>query len=161
MAVFGAPERVAAFVAYDAVATAPVPPEGCYGKLYDEDGYVLLVGVGHNRDTFLHCVEEMMDVPNRLSCEPVEKTVIRRDGTTVIRRVHTHVAEGIGDVSARYPKLEPAFRAHGCIVDLPLGNANVQVCSARKMKEVFESIYKKANRQELFLDDAPLDTNLY
>ena len=161
MAVFGAPERVAAFVAEDAEATTPAPPKGCYGKLDTEDGYVLLVGVGHNRDTFLHCVEERMDVPNRLSRDPAEKTVVRKDGTVVVRHVHTHVAEGIGDVSANYPKLEPAFRAHGCIVDLPLGNANVQICSARKMRDVFESIYRKANGKELFLDLAPLDEKLY
>ena len=161
MAVFGEAERVAAFVKEDAVATTPAPPEGCYGKLYTEDGYVLLVGVGHNRNTFLHSVDERMNVPNRLSSTPVEKTVIHRDGRVEKRYVHTHAAEGIGDVSANYPKLEPAFRAHGCISDAILGNAPVQICSARRMQRVYEEIYKKAAGTELFADPAPLKRELY
>lgn len=161
MAVFGRQERVDGFIKGDATATAPAPADGCYGKLYDEDGYVLLVGVGHNRDTFLHSVEERLNVPNRLSREPVEKTVIHRDGRVEKRMIHTHVAEGIGDVSANYPKLEPAFRAHGCITDARLGSAPVQICSARGMQEVFTSIYQKAQGQELFADLSPLDPGLY
>ena len=161
MAVFGDPKRVAAFIDREAIAATPAPPDGCYGKLATEDGYVLLVGVGHNRDTFLHSVDESMGVPNRLSAAPVEKTVIYPDGRTELRRVHTHAAEGIGDVSAHYPKLEAAFRYHGCITDAQLGNAPVQICSARAMKQVCEVVYRRAKGRELFADDQPLDPSLY
>lgn len=161
MAVFGSPERVAAFTKREATATTPAPPDGCYGKLAEEDGYVLLVGVGHNRNTFLHSVDERMNVPNRLSSAPVAKTVIYRDGRREIRYAHTHAAEGIGDVSANYPKLEPAFRLHGCITDATLGSAKVQICSARKMQEVYEAIYARAGGRELFADLSPLDPALY
>lgn len=65
------------------------------------------------------------------------------------------------DVSTHFPKLEPAFRAHGCITDGRLGNAAVQLCSARKMKEVMERIFRRANGEELLFDDQPLNEALY
>ena len=161
MAVFGDPRRVAAFVEGDALATTPAPRTGCYGKLDTEDGYVLLLGVGHNRNTFLHAVEEGMDVPNRLSREPVEKTVIHRDGRVEKRWIHHHAAKGIEDVSANYPKLEPAFRAAGCITDARLGGARLQIVSARRLRTVFEAVIRASNGAELFADLTPLDPALY
>jgi hypothetical protein len=72
-----------------------------------------------------------------------------------------HHAEGIRDVSANYVNYEPAFRYHGCIVDGVIGNAPVQMCSARKMKEVVELCDKKRNGKEILFDRTPLDEKLY
>ena len=65
------------------------------------------------------------------------------------------------DVSAYFVKLEPAFRYHGCIIDGHIGNAPVQLCNARKMKEVVELIYKNNNDEELMHDYDPIDESLY
>ena len=72
-----------------------------------------------------------------------------------------HKAEGINDVSARYPKFEPAFRLYGAIKDGYIGNAKTQLCSAVKMKEVLELIYSRTNGEEILSDFEPLDEKYY
>jgi aminoglycoside 3-N-acetyltransferase len=161
MAVFGAPERVAAFVAYDAVATAPAPPEGCYGKLYDLGGYVLLVGVAHNRNTYLHAVDEILGVPNRMS-EEARLTVVRRtNGELVSRYLHMHETDYTNDVSLRFPKYEIPFRYHGAIRDGFVGNAPTQLCDARIMKEVMELIFKNSEGKDPLEGETPIPPRLY
>lgn len=161
MKVFGAEERVAAFVAGEGLSETPLPPTGCYGRLLTESGKVLLVGVGHNRNTYLHSVEEKLDVPNRLSADRRSLRVRYPDGHEEERWMKIHKAEGIRDVSAFYPKYEPAFRYHGCITDGRLGDANVQLCDARGMYEVLRLIRERSGGKELLADDAPLLREYY
>lgn len=161
MKVFGDPDRVREFVAGEGYALTPDPEDGCYGRLVKEGGKVLLVGVGHNRNTFLHSVEEMLDVPNRLSAEPRSLCVRFSDGRIEERRMRIHKAEGIGDVSAFYPKYEPAFRYHGAIRDGFIGNAATQLCDARKMKEVLSLVRERSGGVELLANDAPLKEEYY
>ena len=159
MAVFG--DGAEEFVADDVKAKTPAPPFGCHGKIYDRGGKILLVGVVHNRNTYLHCVEEMLNVPNRLSPQPLPMSILHKDGTLQPRPSRSHHAEGIGDVSMRYVKYEPAFRHYGYITDGFVGNAPAQLCDARGMKEVLELIYKRSNGAELMQDFESLDTSLY
>ena len=160
MAVFGEPSRVAEFVAHEERSVTPCPPEGCYGKICEMGGSILLIGVGHNRNTYLHCVEEMMDVPNRLSA--VRQRQIRYpDGRVEVRDHCGHHSEGIRDVSAHFPKYEPAFRHHGCIRDGFVGNAPTQLCSARGMRDVLFLIRERSGGIELLADDAPLNEAYY
>ena len=67
----------------------------------------------------------------------------------------------IGDVSKKFHKFEPPFRHFGCIQDAKIGNAPVQLCRCRKVKEVIELIYANNNFGELLADDSPIDEKLY
>lgn len=160
MAVFGDRERVEAFVSNEGVADTPASPNGCYGKLLADDGYVLLVGVGQEKNTFIHSVEEMLAVPNRLTETKVEKTIIHKDGREEKRQLYWF-DDRIPDVSVFFPKLEKPFRHYGCIEDAYVGNAKVQICSARKMYLAMKDIYERNNFGELLADDLPIDERLY
>ena len=161
MAVFGDAECAENFIKDDAFAVSSADPKGCYGKIYENGGYILLLGVGHNKDTYIHFVEDLLGIENRLSSEPRDNSVKRKSGEIVFRKVRITHAEGIGDVSQYYGKFEPAFRYHGAIKDGIIGNAPVQLCDARKIKEVVELVYKRANGLEILADNAPLDEKLY
>jgi len=161
MVVFGETEKAKAFAAGEEQWNTPANPKGCYGKIFDSDGFILLIGVGHNRNTYLHCVEEMLEVPNRLASESKVATIRHFDGHIETQEMHPHEAVGIGDVSLRYPKFEDAFRYYDCIVDGKIGNADVQLCSARGMKAVMEQIYIKNDREELLGNEMPIDPALY
>ena len=161
MAVFGEKERAVAFIKNEETADTPANPEGCLGKLFREDGYVILLGVGQDKNTFLHCVEEMMNVPGRLTSEKVKRFIIHTDGRKEERELFWFDDSLISDVSVYFPKFEPAFRYHGAIKDGKVGNANVQLCSASKMKEVLETIYNRNNFGELLDSHTPLDEKLY
>jgi len=161
MAVFGERGRVEEFVKDEAFSDSPTNPNGCYGKIYDEGGYVLLIGVGQNKNTYIHCVEEMLDVPGRLTEEMVEKTIIHTDNREEKRFLRWFDTSKIRDVSVNFGKFEPAFRHYGCIIDGFVGNAPAQMCNARKMKDVIELIYKNSRGEELLADNTALDEALY
>ena len=161
MAVFGDTQLVNDFVSNESYLTTPASPCGCYGKIFDKNGYILLIGVEHNRNTFLHCVEEMIGISNRIARTPKNATIRHVDGRIEKQIMHPHEAVGIGDVSLRYVKYERAFRYHGCIIDGKIGNAPAQLCNARKMKEVMELIYKRSGGIELMQDYEPLNEEYY
>ena len=149
MVVFGDRDKASRFVADEPFVTAGTAPDSCYGKLYEWRGYVLLVGVGHNRNTYLHCVDEMLDAPNRISTEMREVTVRRSSGEVVKRMMHTHHTDYTSDISLRFPKYETAFRYRGAITDGFIGNAPTQACDAVIMKETVELIRERCGGDPL------------
>ena len=160
MAVFGEKEKAERFAEFENITDTPANPRGCYGKIFDEDGYVLLIGVGQDKNTYLHCVEECLNTPDRLTDYKVERKIIHKDGTEETRRLYWFDGK-IPDVSVYFPKFEAPFRHYGCIEDGYIGNAKVQMCSARKMYAVIERIYKNNSFGELLDNDMPVDKKLY
>ena len=162
MAVFGDPHNVEAFLSGEEMRYAtPTAPDSCYGRLATLGGKVLLIGVGHERNTYMHAVEEMMDVPNRLSAEPVPTTVRYPNGEIKTRYIRYHAARGIPHISEQYPKYDAAFRHHGCITDGFVGNAPARLCDARGMRDVMMLERKRSGGRELCADHIPLDPDWY
>ncbi|MBE6701471.1 MAG: AAC(3) family N-acetyltransferase [Ruminococcaceae bacterium] len=159
MAAFG--KGAKAFVENEEFVSTPTSPDGAYGNLYKMNGYVLLLGVGHDKNTYLHCVEEMLKVENRLTKDTLEFIVITPDKTVTKRHLFFFREDEIPDVSVYFPKFEPAFRNFSAITDGKIGNAKAQLCSAVKMKEVIEIIYKRNKGKELLADAKPLGPRLY
>ncbi len=160
MVVFGNRERALRFVEGELFVTSGTSPESCYGKISREGGYILLVGVSHSRNTYLHCVEEMIGMPNRLSAEARDVTVKLASGELVTRKVRTHRTDYTSDVSLRFTKYETPFRYHGAIRDGFLGNAPTQACDARIMKETLGLIFKNSGSDPL-VDEKPIPPKLY
>ena len=154
MVVFGDRKRALDFVADELELPSGTAPESCYGKLYRAGGYVLLVGVAHNKNTYLHCVEEMLNMPNRLSVDPRKVTVKLENGELVTREVRVHKTDFTSDVSMRFPKYETAFRYYGAITDGFIGDAPTQVCDAVIMKDVMELILNNSGTDPLVEEKA-------
>ncbi len=158
--VFGNRKKAMEFIKNDAFTDTPTSPTGCYGKLFDMDGYILLIGVGQEKNTFIHCVEEMLEYPRYLKEKVASKTIFD-DGTCETRMLYWFDESKIPDVSVNFGKFEDAFKYYNCIEYGFLGDAKLQMCKARKIKEVIELIYKNANKKELLSDSSPLDERLY
>lgn len=160
MVVFGDREKAKAFVEGELFVSTPTAPESCYGKLIENGGFVLLVGVGHNKNTCLHTVDEMLHIPNRMD----EKTVpmaVKKDGQIIRRELHLFYTDYIEDISLRFWKYETAFRYHRCITDGFLGNAPVQLCDAKKMKETVALIYQNSNGTDPLKDEEAIPPQWY
>jgi len=161
MMVFGDTERALEFVSDECHISSGTDPESCYGKICRDGGYILLVGVSHSRNTYLHCVEEMLNMPNRLSAEPRKVTVRRMSGELVTREVKTHHTDFTNDVSLRFPKYETAFRYHGAITDGFVGNAPAQACDARIMRDTMALILRNCKGKDPLADEFSLSPLLY
>ncbi len=160
VAVFGERERALAFVKDDEYVDTPTSPRGSYGKLYDNDGYVFLIGVGHEKNTFIHCVEEMLEYPRYLK-DKLPAEFIDENGESTKRDIFWFDETEIADVSEFFGKFEAAFDYYGCIEYGKLGNAKTQMIRTADIKEIIELIYKNASGRELLSDSTPLDNDLY
>ena len=114
LAIFGDDEKAASFSSLDDSLVSSSDPKGCLGSFIDRNGCVLLIGVGQEKNTFLHVVEDLNNVSNRLS-EPYPASVKLANGSIIEKPLKLIAPRGIGDVSRNYPKLEPAFRQGGAI----------------------------------------------
>lgn len=161
MAVFGDKDRVAAFVDGEDGISSGTAPESCYGKIYREGGYILLIGVSHARNTYLHCVDEILGVPNRITKDLREVKIKLASGEILTRRVHCHHTDFTNDISLRFPKYEIAFRYHGAITDGFIGDAPTQACDAVIMKEVMERIFTNSRGVDPLRDESTLSPLLY
>ena len=151
MVVFGNRERALEFIKEDEFVTTPTAPESAYGKLYAESGYVLLLGVAHDKNTYLHAVDEILGTKNRM--EEKFFTVRVKDGNKITERdFKLFYCDYTNDISTRFTKYETAFRYHRAITDGFVGNAPTQLCDARIMKEVMELIYKLSDSDPLKKD---------
>lgn len=145
MVVFGDRAKAEKFVAEDAYITSATAPESCYGKLFSNSGHVLLVGVAQNRNTYIHAVDEILQIKNRMNVDPIKVKVKRVSGEVVERDLFLYHSSFCSDISARFIKYDIPFRYHSCIVDGYIGDAPTQLCDARKIKDVIERIYENSD----------------
>lgn len=161
MVVFGDRARAFEFIKDDESVMSPVAPEGCYGKLYRDGGYVLLVGVSHNKNTYLHCTEEMLKVPNRLSAKLYDVKVKLKSGEVIKRKMQAVETDFTTDISYRYPKYEMALRYHGAITDGFIGDAPTQCCDAVIIKKTLEKIWNNCDGTDPLFDEEAIPPRLY
>lgn len=161
MVIFGDRARAEKFAAGEIDVRTPIAPDSCYGKLFTEEGYVLLVGVAQNRNTYLHTVEEMLEVPNRMADTPTPVAVRRPSGEIVRREMKLFYTDYNEDICNRFLQFDTAFRYWRCIRDGFIGNAPAQLCNARKLKETLERIYKGSGGIDPLADEAPIPQKWY
>lgn len=161
MVIFGDRERAEKFADGEKTVETPTSPDSCYGGLFREKGYVLLVGVAHNRNTYLHSVAEMLGLPNRMEDKIRTVRVKRESGEVCERRFSLYKTDYTDDISRRFVKYETAFRYHGCIRDGFIGNAPTQLCDAKKMKDTVELIWKNSCGKDPLSDEEPIEQRFY
>lgn len=161
MVVFGDREKVQNFIENEDKVLTPTAPDSCYGKLFDMGGYVLLVGVAQDKNTYLHTVDEILKTPNRMADKPIKVTVQDEFGTITEKDLFLFDCSFTNDISLLFPKFETAFRYHRCITDGFIGNAPSQLCDARKMKQTVELIYKNSEGNDPLANSEPIAPSLY
>ena len=120
--------------------TTPCTKGGCWESLKTIDAKILLIGVTHVRNTYLHAVEESLNIPDRIAEKPVEFVVVMPDGTrrTMIQYRH-HNARGM-HVSDYYDKLKDAFFETGAAVNVRFGDAQSILCSCEGLYRTTERV---------------------
>lgn len=141
LVVFGERERALSFIENEARVETPTSPKGCYGKLYSEGGSVLLVGVDHSANTYLHAVDEMLGIP-RLESYPRKLAVRYADGREDKRDIYMF-DESEGDFSHYFNKYYDCFCESGAQRSGKIGDADALLCDAASIKDTLEQIYRR------------------
>lgn len=139
-----------AYIAAEIDVTTPCAPEGCWGRLRSIGAKVLLVGVTHARNTYIHAVEECLDVPERLAEKPADFVVLMPDGTRrqVVQYRHYNVLEP--HVSEHFVKLHDGYLETGAAVKVRLGDAQCLLCDCDGLYRTTERVL--AHEINCFLD---------
>lgn len=125
---------------------SPCPVGSCLSRLYEEEGKIILLGCGMNNNTYLHAVEERLQVPGRLSEDTMVIRMTDYEGNTFDSKpFHHYCAVGPqGGASECFENYEKPLAACGALTYSRLGNACVICCDARKTVEILKVLWKNA-----------------
>lgn len=144
-----------AFVAGDEQCDTPCARGSVWGKLWDRQAEILLIGVDLRRNTFFHGVEEWLDIPGRISERHKQLYTVKADGTRIFCPVRGHSAP----VSENYFKVEELLLEKGAMRIGRFGNAEARVCDAAQSTELLSAMLRI--QPDLFGDDAPVQRHLF
>ncbi len=156
-------KNAAEYLAGEEYNNTPCTPGGCYDRLKEVGGKVLLVGVGHERNTYIHSVEEVLNVPNRLSDMPMELVIElqeesnnsgklppynRDDGwkkhtdNKLCRKVYVrkHYNAQQPHISEDFAKLNQIFLDSGVVRKVKFGDADSLLCDAKGMFNIVRQV---------------------
>lgn len=141
MAVYG--KGAEAYIAGEENRTTPCAPEGCWGRLKDVKAKILLLGVTHARNTYIHSIEESFDIPERFTEEPVRFHVKLPDGGVRWMDVYRHYNKKEAHISETFDKMKEGYEKTGAAKTVRFGDAQCILCDAAKLFEVTGRILKK------------------
>ncbi|MDE1549233.1 AAC(3) family N-acetyltransferase [Jeotgalibaca caeni] len=129
----------------------PCARGSAWGKLLDREAKILLVGVDLRRNTFIHGIEEWVDIPGRITDTQEELYVVRPDGTriSVPSRRHTPTSW-----SEHFWKVDEVLQETGAMWLGKLGEAEVRICDTVRLTEVLTEMLEAY--PDLFSDNEPL-----
>ncbi len=140
------------YIKDDMDASTPAPWNGSFGKLYERGGKVLLIGVEQNRNTYIHAVDEWLDLPDKLVDKVFDVQVRDYDGTLTDRRIQPHMGKG----HFFFPHYEPYFDRNGAMTYGYIGDAFCRICDARicadTVRDTLQNELKETHR--LFFENA-------
>lgn len=134
MAAYG--KDAAAYLAGELETSTPCAPGGCYDRLRTVHGKILLLGVTHARNTFIHSVEEVLNVPHRLTDKPLKLTVVDEAGEKHTAYMRRHYNADQPHISEDFVKLEQAYLDCGAAQNTKLGDAKCILCDAEGLFRV-------------------------
>ena len=140
------------YVAGEELAPSPGAPGFAWARLADVGAKILLIGVLNNRNTFIHAVDEIYGLPDRLAPELYTVTIRDENGQEYSHPYHTHHCSRTNDVSQYYVNFEPAFLACGVQTFGRLGGAEVRIIDAKRCCDTVMKIFRSADEDASRID---------
>lgn len=138
-------------------ATTPCPPGGCWDRLRTIDAKILLIGVTHARNTFIHSIEEVMDMPERFTATPTLFQVKMPDGTLRPISMYRHYNVHTAHISESFDKLAEGYLATGAARHVTFGDADCILCDAKQLYDVTTKVL--SHELNCFIDRETIPTD--
>lgn len=129
----------AEFTADDYKFDTPCARGSSWGKLLDRKAKIMLIGVDLRRNTFIHGIEEWLDIKGRLTDTHEQLYTVLNDGMEISVPSRRH----IGHTSERYERVETILEAEGAMYKGRFGNATVRICDTVRMTEILVEMLKE------------------
>jgi aminoglycoside 3-N-acetyltransferase len=142
--------------------SSPTSKNGWLSKLCFKKAKILLLGVNQNSNTFIHAIEERLNIPDRMGNDNLKITVIGYDGKDVNYPLFNgyyskNIPEGCSEHFENYHK--PLVELGAVLVD-KLGNAEVRCCTTNKTYKVIKKLWKNAD-YDLCITDKEIPEKFY
>ena len=139
------------------LARSPAPVGGAWWRLGELGAKILLIGVGLERNTYIHAVDEIAQLDRLVNpIDEWEVTVVDADG-----REYVHPFRGHGNTGSRnFGNFEEAFSALGVMTYGRLGDAEVRVVDAARCRDALLAIYARTD-EHLCNEPAPIPRALW
>lgn len=134
----------------------PCARQSPWGRLLDQEAQILLIGVDLRRNTFIHGVEEWMDIPGRLTEAPEQLYVITKEGQTISVPSRRHYGD---HWSEYFGKVDALFEEKGVMKKGQLGAAEVRLCETKPMTALLKILLKQ--NPSLFSNAAAFEKERY
>lgn len=140
-------------------ATTPCPPGGCWDRLREVNAKILLLGVTHGRNTFIHSVDEALNIHDRLTDETTLMHIVMPDGSLKDVAMHRHYNRviGSGSFSDHFDKMKQAFYDLGAAKAVKFGDADCILCDAGKIFEVCKHLFAIEETCIIERDEIPVE----
>ncbi|ULO06714.1 AAC(3) family N-acetyltransferase [Paenibacillus sp. 19GGS1-52] len=125
-----------------------------WGKLLDRKADIVLLGVDLRRNTFIHGIEEWVDIPGRMTDEPEQLYTVTPDGTVLSVPSRRHCGLSW---SQHFWKVDDVLYEGGAMRKGSFGDAVVRVCGTVETNEILSRML--AVNPDLFSDNEPLTTS--
>lgn len=132
----------------------PCARESAYGKLLDRKAQIMLVGVDLKRNTFIHGIEEWLNIPNRIKDSHESLYTVLSDETVLPIPSRRHTASW----SEFYFKVDDLLIETNAMYLGNFGKAEVRVCNTVRMTEVLTMVLQMD--PGVFSNDKPLEARL-
>ena len=129
------------FIRGEETAQTPAPVGGAWWRLGELGAKILLIGVGLNRNTYIHAVDEIAGLDDRLASEPFGVTIIDWNGAVTHSKMRPHFNTG----SENFGNFERPLTELGAISRGKLCDADVILVDAAKCRDTLLYIYSKTD----------------
>ena len=153
-------KNAAEFIANEENAGTPGAPGFAWDRLAEVNAKILLLGVGLDKNTFIHSVEEAANVPDRLEQENWDVTIFDWEGRALHRPFASHRCSRSNDVSRQYVNFEKPLRELGAMKFGKLGDATVRIVDAKRCKEIIMGICSRTT-EDLCIEFMEIPEALY
>ena len=136
----------------------PCTPGGVYDRLKQENAKILLIGVGNERNTFIHSIEEVLNVNNRLSPLPMHLK-IKKNNELIDVYVRKHYNEKQPHISLDFVKLDKALLSLKAMTEHNFGNAHVYLCKCNETFNIVRHTLRK--NPEIIVEEETINDDLW
>lgn len=116
--------------------TTPCAPGGCWDRLRTIHAKILLAGVTHIRNTYIHSIEEVCNVPERFTDKPVLFHIKMPDGSLKPVSMYRHYNRRTAHISESFDKLSEALYETNAAKKVSFGDAACILCDTDKLFSV-------------------------
>lgn len=150
----------AVYVRNEENALSPTPKDFCWDKLADRHAKILLIGVGNEKNTFIHSIEERLALPDRISDKPYDITIVNQKGERITHPFYPQYCSKTEDISWFFGIFENPMVEMGVQTFGKLGNATVRIVDAMGCRELLTTIFTRS-QEDIFVQHIDLPESLY